>query len=381
MLYTQVRAFDAVARAGSFLAAAEVLGVSQPALSIQVRALEDAYEVKLFHRHGRTVRLTTAGKELLELSRRFMSLEGQIAETLSASKGLGRGRLKLAFDGPHITMPLLSRFHGLHPEIEVSVSMGNSRFVRQQLIERHVDLAVLPGVGEDSKIHAIAIKHHAPVVIVGPRHRWRNRVELDVHEIAREPMVARESGSNTQRLVDEGLRELGLTPRIVLRLGSREAAMEAVAAGLGNQHRMGDGGAGLDPSAIDPPNRLDHQEHRLSRLHEGRGRATRDQGLLLGPERGRPSGPNPSTERASVRRASGRMPRINEARCLGSGLRRLEPVADRELISAARQGNDGHQLAQHRLGHAEPARSPRVRLDAIIAAIGDADRKIEHLLR
>ena len=233
MLYTQVRAFDAVARAGSFLAAAEVLGVSQPALSIQVRALEDAYEVKLFHRHGRTVRLTTAGKELLELSRRFMSLEGQIAETLSASKGLGRGRLKLAFDGPHITMPLLSQFHGLHPEIEVSVSMGNSRFVRQQLIERHVDLAVLPGVGEDSKIHAIAIKHHAPVVIVGPRHRWRNRVELDVHEIAREPMVARESGSNTQRRVDEGLRELGLTPRIVLRLGSREAAMEAVAAGLG----------------------------------------------------------------------------------------------------------------------------------------------------
>jgi DNA-binding transcriptional LysR family regulator len=105
--------------------------------------------------------------------------------------------------------------------------------VRQQLIERHVDLAVLPGVGEDSKIHAIPIKHHAPVVIVGPGHRWRDRAALDVHEIAREPMVARESGSNTQRRVDEGLKELGLTPRIVLRLGSREAVMEAVAADFG----------------------------------------------------------------------------------------------------------------------------------------------------
>ena len=342
-----------------------MLGVSQPALSIQVRALEDAYEVKLFHRHGRTVRLTTAGKELLELSRRFMSLEGQIAETLSASKGLGRGRLKLAFDGPHITMPLLSRFHGLHPEIEVSVSMGNSRFVRQQLIERHVDLAVLPGVGEDSKIHAIAIKHHAPVVIVGPgtggaiassstfmrspASRWSRERRLEHAEAGRR-------GS-------EGARPDAADRPSPRQPGSGDGGGRRWSR---NQHRMGDGGAGLDPSRSIPLTGSTIKSiDSLACMKDEVGRRMIKAFFSVLKEVA-----HPAPTRQPSARASGELrvdAAINEARCLGSGLRRLEPVTDREP-SAPLARQRGHRARPTSAPSMPSPREPRVRLDAVIGS-------------
>ena len=232
MLYTQVRAFDAVARAGSFLRAAELLNLSQPALSIQVRALEDTYGVKLFDREGRRVSLTAAGRQLYELTRSFMSLEEQIEGTLSAGKDLSRGRLNVAFDGPHATMPILARFRAMAPGIDVFVSMGNSRVVRQLLFERHVDVAVYPFAANDPRVHAVPIVYHAPVVIVGSQHPWRTRREVQAKELTGQPMITREAGSTTFSRVQEGLKELDVHPKAVLSFDSREAVIEAVAANL-----------------------------------------------------------------------------------------------------------------------------------------------------
>jgi aminoethylphosphonate catabolism LysR family transcriptional regulator len=233
MLYTQIRAFDAVARAGSFIAAAEALGLSQPALSIQVRALEEAHGVILFQRRGRTIRLTRAGKELLELSRQFMRLEQQITDKLTRERRSGEGRLRLAFDGPHITMPMVARFRAAYPAIDLIVTMGNTRAVRQQLLEHQVDLAVLPRVADEPRVFARPILRHEPVVIVSGKHPWRDRRRISIQELHGQPMVAREAGSNTQRCLDEGFARSGVKPDVVLRLGSREAVKQAVAANLG----------------------------------------------------------------------------------------------------------------------------------------------------
>ncbi|MBM3597443.1 MAG: LysR family transcriptional regulator [Alphaproteobacteria bacterium] len=233
MLYTQIRAFDAVARAGSFVRAADLLGLSQPAVSAQVRALETTYGVKLFQRSGRTIQLTASGKELLELTRRFITLEDQMRETLTSGRELGMGSLKIAFDGPHIAIPLVVRFRAEHPRIDLVVSMGNTRSVRQQLLDREVDLAVLPRIERERRVHARPLKRHHAVVIVSTRHAWAGRRSIAVRDLAGQPMVAREAGSNTQRCVDEGLSQAGVSPHTVLRLGSREAVKEAVASDLG----------------------------------------------------------------------------------------------------------------------------------------------------
>jgi len=233
MIHTQIRAFDAVAREGSFSRAADLLGVTQPALTIQVKALEEAYGVKLLHRQGRTVRLTEVGERVFRMSRRFAGLEEQIRETLSASQELQHGQLRLTADGPHIVMGLFARFLARHPGMRLSVAMGNTRFVRQQLLERRTDIAILPGIKGHPQIHMAPLWHHAGVLIVANDHPWASRRSVDVQELDGQPMIAREEGSMTQRIVREALNKAGVKPRIVLELGSREAVCEAAAAGLG----------------------------------------------------------------------------------------------------------------------------------------------------
>lgn len=234
MIYTQIRAFDAVAREGSFSRAAEVLGVTQPALTIQVKALEERYGMKLLHRDGRRVRLTDVGERLYSISRQFASLEELVEETLSPSQELQHGSLRLAVDGPHIVMGLFARYMRLHPGVQLSVATGNSRFVRQELLDRHVDVAILPGISEHPKVHAVPLWRHRGVAIVSNDHPWSRRDSISLTEFHDQPMIGREEGSMTQALVDQAFATAGVEPRYVLELGSREALCEAVAAGLGH---------------------------------------------------------------------------------------------------------------------------------------------------
>lgn len=234
MIYAQIRAFDAVAREGSFSRAAQVLGLTQPAVTIQVKALEERHGVKLLHREGRRVRLTEAGERLYTLSRQLASLEELIEETLSSSQELQGGSLRLAVDGPHIVMGLFARFMQLHPRVRLSVLTGNSRIVRQALLDRHVDIGILPGISDHPQIEAVPLWHHRGVVIVANSHPWAQRRSISIAELDGEPMIGREDGSMTQALVDNAFARAGAAPRYVLELGSRESLCEAVAAGLGH---------------------------------------------------------------------------------------------------------------------------------------------------
>lgn len=234
MIHTQIRAFDAVAREGSFSRAAKILNVTQPALTIQVKALEEHYGVKLFERHGQGVKLTHLGAKLFQMSRQMAGLEERIRETLAGAEELQGGQLRLAADGPHIVMGLFNRFLERYPSVRLSVAMGNSQFVRQQLLERRVDLAILPGIKGHSQIHAVPLWHHRAVLIVAATHPWAGRRSITLESLDGEPMIAREKGSMTQDIVNNAMARAGVKPRIVLELGSREAVCEAVSAGIGH---------------------------------------------------------------------------------------------------------------------------------------------------
>ena len=233
MNFTQLRAFDMVAREGGFSRAAAALGLTQPALTIQVKALEDAYGVKLLDRSGRSITLTEAGTTLFELTRRLFALEDEMQELLTASRELRRGHLKVAADGPHIVMGMFAWFRERYPGVELSVTLGNTAFVRQQLLERRVDVGILPGIEADPSLDGVLLWRHSPVLIVPHGHPWARRRSVGVAELDGQPMLMREAGSNTQRALTLALERAGAVPRTVLELGSREAVLGAVAAGLG----------------------------------------------------------------------------------------------------------------------------------------------------
>ena len=190
--------------------------------------------MKLFVRQGRGIKLTSMGEKLFRMSRQMAGLEERIRETLAQTQELQGGQLRLAADGPHIVMGLFNRFLKRHPDVRLSVAMGNTQFVREQLFERRADIAILPGVKEHPKVHAQLLWHHRAVLIVAATHPWAGRRSIAIENLDGEPMIAREDGSMTQRVVNDALSRAGVKPRTVLQLGSREAICEAVSAGLGH---------------------------------------------------------------------------------------------------------------------------------------------------
>lgn len=233
MNLTQLRAFDAVAREGSFSKAATLLGLTQPALTIQVRAIEQLYGVRLFDRIGRAIALTEVGRSLFEVSRRLFSLEEEAQELLTDSRELRGGRLRVAADGPHIVMGMFARFMQRYPDVRLSVNLGNTRFVRQELLDRRVDIGILPGLEGTDDFFSVPLWRHSAVLIVPLDHPWAQRRSIHIAELDGQPMLMREDGSNTQRKLEAALKRAGVRPKVVLELGSREGVLGAVAAGLG----------------------------------------------------------------------------------------------------------------------------------------------------
>lgn len=233
MNHAQLRAFHAVAEAASFTKAAERLALTQPTLSGQVRALEEAYGVKLFERRGRGVELTETGRRLRELTRRLATDEAEIDALLTAAQGLKSGRLSVMADAPHLVLPVLGLFHRRHPGIRLAIGFGNSRAVSLALRDRRCDVAVLPDAAQEEGLHSLLLRQDRLVAMLPRNHAWSMRRSVSLQELAQETLLLREPGSATRARLDAALAESGVTPSQSLELGSREAVAEATAAGLG----------------------------------------------------------------------------------------------------------------------------------------------------
>ena len=233
MRLTQLRSFHAVATAGGFTGAARLLHVSQPTVTTQVRFLEETYGVELFHRRGRSVRLTPLGEQLFETARRIFSLENDAVELLRDSGRLRSGHLRVSAVGPYHVTEMLARFNQRYPSIRVSVRVGNSEEALRAVRDYEADVAVLAQVKQDDAIHSVPYSRHPVVLVVHRSHRLARRKSVPLREVAGERMILREPGSTTRKALEEALTAQRIKPRIVLEIGSREAIREAVAKGLG----------------------------------------------------------------------------------------------------------------------------------------------------
>jgi DNA-binding transcriptional LysR family regulator len=235
----QLAAFCAVVERRSFSQAAEQLGVTQPAVSLQIRSLEKRLGLQLLDRSGRRVEPTEAGHRLYRSAQRLLALEEQLLADLGGgAEGELTGRLEIgASTGPGGTVlpVVLAEFQQLHPGVHVALAVSDTQHVVEQVARREVELGV---VGASRRHRGVVFEpfFRDEVVLAVPRgHRFADRsVTLD--ELKVEPLVLMQEGAGVRQVIEEELRAAGLRLRdldVRLELGLQESARSAVVAGYG----------------------------------------------------------------------------------------------------------------------------------------------------
>ncbi len=232
--HAHLRSFHAVARHGSFTRAAEALNISQPTLSGQVKELERRYGTQLFVRHGRRIELTDIGKSAYAIARHIFRHEQEIEHLLQSARALTSGNLRVAADSPFLATPLLAQFQRLYPGIRISIQYGNSQQLMAWLKAHHCDVIFLPNIPPgDDHLYSIPLAPDRLVAFVSEHHRWAERRQVTIAEIAAERIVLREKGSRTRSIFEEALAAAGQRLIDVMEITGREGVREAVAAGFG----------------------------------------------------------------------------------------------------------------------------------------------------
>ncbi|KAA5840523.1 LysR family transcriptional regulator [Pseudomonas chlororaphis] len=230
----QLRAFDAVAREGSFTRAAARLFISQPAVTGHIKALEEHYQITLLRRTARRVELTEEGTKLAAITRAMFGLAEEAQAMLEANRQLLTGRLEVAADGPHLVMPMLASLRERYPGITVNLRLGNARETLAALLSEHADVAVLTEVEPRKGLHLQSLGESRICALVPQGHPWLAEPEgVRLERLDQVIMVLREPSSITRRTFDQACVQAGVNPKVLLELDSREAVTEAVAAQLG----------------------------------------------------------------------------------------------------------------------------------------------------
>jgi DNA-binding transcriptional LysR family regulator len=232
----QLEIFRAVAERGSVSRAAEALFLSQPGVSLQIKALEKSLGLQLFEKHGRTLRLTEAGHELLKYSERIFALLDETRQVMEELGGATRGTVKVAASttaGIYVVPPALGAFHRANPQIKLTLDVVNRITAQERLLNDEVDLAVMGLIEHPQDLEVEAFAPNELVVIAAPDHPLTRQRQIPLEALAGETLLLREQGSGTRTDVEAMLKERGIEVSIMMELRSSGAIKQAVAAGLG----------------------------------------------------------------------------------------------------------------------------------------------------
>lgn len=233
MRYVQLRAFHHVAVSGGFSRAAEALFLTQPAISDQVRKLEEEYDVLLFNRNRKQVTLTQAGQKLLEITRRMFDTEQQALELLTESRALRSGTLRIVADAAHHLLHILGTFRQKHPGVQVSVRAGNTETVISSLYSYEADIGVLGEVPTGRDFEILKLNSTPIIAFVAVAHPLARSKSLTLEQLAGQPLVMRERGSKTRQKLEELAKASKIELKPAIEAEGREAVREIVAAGAG----------------------------------------------------------------------------------------------------------------------------------------------------
>jgi DNA-binding transcriptional LysR family regulator len=232
----QLRMFEAVTRTGSFTGAAHRLGVTPPAVSLQIRQLEQAYGVRLFDRVRRRVRLTATGQRLQHYAQRIFALAGEAERALEQTRGFAGSRLRLvasATAAAYYLPPLLTELRRRHPGVGVQLDVGNSQRVRERILNLEGDLGAVGGESSHPDLVFQRLAEDPLVVIVAPGHPWARRARIRLAELGGQELIVREPGSASRQLVERRLSRLGTVVQPSMEIASNEVIKRAVEMGNG----------------------------------------------------------------------------------------------------------------------------------------------------
>jgi LysR family transcriptional regulator for metE and metH len=230
-----LRALRAVARTKSVTGAAEVLHVTQPAVTLQIRNLQERAALPLFQRTGAGMLLTEAGETLMLLYERIEAALDDCGATLDGIKGLTGGRVSVGVvsTAKYFAPFAIAAFARAHPGIEVKLVIGNRGEIIQALTDFALDVALIGRPPPELELEKVRIGEHPHVIIVPPDHPLTRAETVAVTDLADETFLNREPGSGTRALMERVFADAGVTPRIGMEIASNETIKQAVMAGLG----------------------------------------------------------------------------------------------------------------------------------------------------
>lgn len=239
MTLEQLRIFVAVAERQHVTRAAEALNLAQSAASAAIAALEARHGTRLFHRVGRGIELTEAGRLFLAEAKAVLARAEAAELTLAELGGLKRGKLAVRASQTIASYWLprhLVAFRRAFPEIEIRLGIGNTAEVAMAVRDGAAELGFVEGAVDDPALSSVTVARDQLELVVGPEHDWAKIKRLDPRNLTQTEWVMRETGSGTRSVFEAALERFGLAPRLLkvaLELPSNEAVRAAVEAGMG----------------------------------------------------------------------------------------------------------------------------------------------------
>ena len=235
----RLQVFHTVARLLSFTKAAETLHMTQPAVTFQVRQLEDYFNTRLFDRTHNRISLTQAGERVYEYYERILDLYGEMDNSVRELTGEISGVLMLGASttiAEYMLPEMLGVFKKKYPSLVVRLKVGNTDGVVQMIENNVIDLGIVEAPVLNKKLQVELCRNDELVLVVPPKHPLAGKTSVSLKEIVEYPYIWREEGSGTREVIRDQLEHAGINPDdldVVMELGSLEAVKGAVEAGIG----------------------------------------------------------------------------------------------------------------------------------------------------
>jgi len=235
----QLKVFYYVAKNLSFTRAAEDLFITQPAVTMQISALERQYGLRLFSRKKNELSLTEAGKVLYPYAERVMEIGFEAERALFNLKANPHGVLRLGTTktiARYLLTPYILRFQVAFPRVRIKVDEGSSEEMAMSVLYGRNDLAIVGRIPYEDRLEAIPFPDHETdelFLAVPPDHPLSTADEVDLREIADVPLILRERGSGTRHVILQCFEQQGLSPRILLEAGNVDFIKDLIQQGAG----------------------------------------------------------------------------------------------------------------------------------------------------
>jgi DNA-binding transcriptional LysR family regulator len=231
----QLKIFETVARLLNYTRAAEELFLTQPAVSMQVRQLEEALGVTLFEQLGKRIHLTETGQEVLAYARNITQQLDEMETVLNRIKGLSGGRLRIsvATTANYFIPTLLGTFSRSYPEVTISLDVTNRETLLRQLTENAIDLAIMGQPPAELDVEADMFMENPLVIVAPPGHALAKQKKIPLTRLQDEVFLVREPGSGTRIAMERFFAKHDVHIKTGMEVGSNEAIKQSVQAGLG----------------------------------------------------------------------------------------------------------------------------------------------------